>query len=116
MILIGEKQFGKGAKSVVDSLTEPVNGRTLDGFYKKLKRGIQFFKPDGELFAYLCANDPWSCFFVNAFTFEGRSWYQYGTGEHVEKQLGTYGMGFIQERELANSIWKAISSTETVHT
>lgn len=103
MIQIGDKQFGHGAKSV----SSPVIGKTLDGYYKRLKRGIKFFMPDGTLFAYLCANDTSSCFFVNACVLEGKTYYQYSTGSHVEARLGIAGMAHGQLYALATAIWKA---------
>lgn len=114
VIIIGDKQFGKGEKSVVDSLTTPVNGKTLDGYYKRLKRGIKFFMPNGELFAYLCANEPWHCFFVNAFMFEGKVHYQFSTGQNTEARLGIADMKHSEEIDLANAIWKASNQSVPV--
>lgn len=114
MIFIGEKKFGKGEKSVVDSLTNPVNGKTLDGYYKRLKRGIKFFMPNGELFAYLCANEPWYCFFVNAFVFEGKTHYQYSTSDMTEARLGIASMTHSEQINLSTAIWKAANLSEPV--
>lgn len=103
MILIGDKTFGEGQKSVA----QPMNGKMPDGYYKRLKRGIKFFMPNGELFAYLCANEPRQCFFVNASMREGKSYYQFSTNEATEARLGIAGMTYSAEVGLANAIWKA---------
>jgi len=95
MILIRSKKFGKGEKSVID------------GYYKRMERGIKFFMPNGDLFAYLCANDPWYCFFVNAFMFDGETHYQFSTGSATEARLGIEGMGYGEKIDIANAIWKA---------
>lgn len=109
MIIIRDKQFGKGAKSVVN-LTPPLTVKSLDGFYTQLKRGVKFFMPNGELFAYLCANDPRSCFFVNAFVLDEKTNYQFSTGTIQESQLGIAGMGYVESIDLANAIWKNVNS------
>jgi len=114
MIQIGQKQFGKGAESVVDSLLKPVNGKAVNGYYKRMKRGIRFFMPNGELFAYLCANDPNHCFFVNAFIFEGKKYYQFSTGSTQEAQLGITDMGYSEKIRLANEVWKAVNQEASV--
>ncbi|HHH9441326.1 TPA: hypothetical protein ACP32N_003265 [Pseudomonas aeruginosa] len=76
----------------------------VTGFYAQRAGGILFYGLDGEPFAFLVANKHRERFFVTAhLTTEGVR-YMFSTTTATECMLGIDGMGYREERELAESI------------
>lgn len=97
--------FVKHSKQIVETLFD--KGGTASGTFKLRKRGILFLLPNGQPFAYLCANEPGREFFVTCHqTDEGIRYMTGGCTEHDEKILGIHGMSFSQEKECANRVWR----------
>lgn len=72
IIKIGERVF---ASSLVGTLFSPINGRTADGEYKRLKHSIVFHLSSGAPFAALVMNPAERPFFVTASKTDGVSRY-----------------------------------------
>lgn len=106
MITIGTKRFAETQSEITDSLFAP--GGTVNGFADVRAVGILFEDLRGAPFAYLVANDPFSCFFVNASRDGGAhrpTRYQQSTNAITERMLGIEGMGYMVQRETANALW-----------
>ena len=100
-------KFARTNDAFVETLFD-VDG-TACGMFRKLKNGIQFMLPDGELFAFLVANDKGERFFVNASKAEGgRMRTQFSTGEYAEKMLNLSECGYRETIEIARKTWDSL--------
>lgn len=91
------KQFTKLTIKVDEKLMEENN---IDYFFKKTKNGVTFYKPNREPFAYLSTREH-QAFFVTATPCEGSTRYMFSTTDRTRKDLNIDGLGFGEERELA---------------
>lgn len=99
----GTTYFVRNTKKVVDSLF--TGGATAAGTFKVLKNRVMFYDLQGELFAALIVNRHGDApFFVNAFTYAGKSHYQYATGEAAERNLGITGLGYRDMHDVAANV------------
>ena len=83
---------------------------TASGLYKVRKRGIEFLKPCGELFAFLVANRYGERFFVSARKIDGKKRYMYSTSNEAEKLLNLSDLGSYAKTELARETWKSVTN------
>lgn len=113
MITIGTKRFAETQSEITNSLFNP--GGTVNGFAEVRASGILFEDLRGAPFAFLVANDPLSCFFVNAFRDGGAhrpTRYQNSTNHITERMLGIEGMGYAARHEAATAVWAVIVERE----
>jgi hypothetical protein len=92
-------------KEMIDTLFQPINGKTAAGFYKKRARGILFSRPSGEPWFFLVANKYGERFFVSCGQVNGRVFYMHSMSERDEQAVGINELKYSQQRELAESIW-----------
>ena len=59
-------------------------GPMCNGYYRRIRNGLQIFNTQRELTAFIHEQG----FVVNAFMYEGRARYQFGTSEETEIFLG----------------------------
>jgi len=79
---------------------------TACGMFKVRKNGIEFMKPNGELFAFLVANRYGERFFVSAHKESGRNRYMNSTTFEAEKLLNLSELKYRETIELARKTWK----------
>lgn len=82
---------------------------TADGFYRKRRNGVMFFKPDGEPFAFLVANKYGERFFVTCSKVSGKTWFSYALTEADEKRIGLSGATYRAKIETAERVWNGLS-------
>ena len=80
------------------------------GLFKVRKRGIEFMKPCGELFAFLVANKYGERFFVSARKVENKKRYMYSTTSETDKLLNLSKIGSCAKTELASEIWESATN------
>ena len=96
----------------MDSLFNPINGKTASGMYKILSNGIRFHMANGEPFLFLVANKHSERFFVSCSRqSNGRIYYNYSTSSTDEKTLGLPESS-LACYNLAESIWLSITNQE----
>ena len=107
MLKIGKLLFGTKAE-LIDSLFKPVEGRTLDGVYKRRKYGIALNRANGEPWMFLVANQWGERFIVSACRLgNGKTWYSHGLTTNDEEAIGgTYS----ERQECARDIWETLNS------
>ncbi len=105
--ITGSVFFVANTKDLTASLF--AGGSTAAGTYKIRKRGVLFLNLQGEPFAYLCANEEYTPFFVTCSKQEdGRIRYMLGgLCTPDETYLGLAGKGFRECREIALAAWQA---------
>jgi hypothetical protein len=92
------------------ALTSTNGDESVTGFYTQRAGGVLFYGLDGQPFAFLVANKHRERFFVTAHqTAEGLR-YMFTTTECSERRLGIEGMGYRDERQLAESIVDELES------
>ena len=107
MLKIGKLIFGTKAE-LMESLFWPVEGRTLDGIYKKRKNGIALNRPDGEPWMFLVANRWGERFFVSATRLDdGKTWYSYGLSKKDEKFISE---GYLERCQIAEKVWQEVNA------
>ena len=77
------------------------------GLFKVRKRGIEFLKPCGELFAFLVANKYGEKFFVSAHKVNGKKRYMHSTTSEAEKLLNLSELGSCARTEIARETWES---------
>lgn len=92
-------------QGMINTLFQPINGKTAAGFYNKRARGILFSRPSGEPWFFLVANKWGERFFVSCGQVNGRVFYMHSMSERDEQAVGIDGLKYSQQRELAKSIW-----------
>lgn len=106
IINIGNAVFTTKEK-LIDTLFEPIYGKTAAGFYKKRARGILFSRPNGEPWFFLVANKWGERFFVSCGQLNGRFFYMHDLSHRDEEALGIEKLKYSQKGELAQSIWNS---------
>ncbi len=81
---------------------------TACGLFKVRKRGIEFMKPNGELFAFLVANRFGERFFVSAHKVDGKKHYMHSTTSEANKLLNLINLGSYAKMELARETWEKV--------
>ena len=107
-INVNGAKFAKNDSALVETLFD-LDG-TARGTFKIRKRGVEFYKPDGDLFAYLVANEYGERFFVSAFIHDGKKHYMQSTTSEAESLLNLEGLSYLEGIELARNVWKAALS------
>ena len=109
MLKIGKLAFGTRAE-LLDSLFKPVEGKTLDGIYKKRKHGIALNRGDGSPWMFLVANRWGERFFVSAHRLEnGKTWYSNSLKKLDEAAIG---LGFAEGMQCASDTWEVLCLRE----
>lgn len=107
MIKIGKLLFGTKSE-LLNSLFKPVEGKTLDGIYKKRKNGVALNRGSGEPWIFLVANRWGERFFVSAFRGDdGRTRYLHGLTSADEKAIG---FTFSDEMKCARDTWEKVNA------
>jgi hypothetical protein len=108
IITINGAKFARNDSAFAETLFDS-NG-TACGLYKVRKRGIEFLKPCGELFAFLVANKYGERFFVSAHKVDGKKRYMYSTSSEAEKLLNLSELGSFAKTELAREVWESVTA------
>ena len=85
MLIFNGKKYAKNNQEFVLSLFDATG--TCNGYYKRLKNGVQLFNMQRELTAFIVDRGA-ERFVVNAIMQNGRAWYMHGSSDHVQKWLG----------------------------
>lgn len=95
MIQLAGKMYAKNDREFVNSLFNP-NG-TCNGYYKRLKHGIQVFNPQKELIALITSYDR-NYGVVSAIRHKHlkKTFYFYGLNSLTAEYLGLDGLGLDQ--------------------
>ncbi len=96
MITVNGISFAQNDKEMIDSLFKPVNGRTCQGYAKRLKDKIVFFDLQRKEIATLVRN-PHGVFLVNSHVVNGKRFYQYSLGEYNKPIFGLQNLGYMAE-------------------
>lgn len=90
MIAINENLFVKNEKELTDTLFNPVNGQTAQGFYKQMKHGIRLYDLQHKLVAFVRLNhDP--LIMRARLLGNGKIYYSFAS-ERVKKFVGLVGV------------------------
>ena len=101
MVTLAGKSYAKNQDEVAANPAQ-----SFAGFYRVNQNGVLFLDLKKVPFAY-AAMDPTNggCFFVDATRqSDGRTWYQHGTNEIVNKQLGIHGLKYSEQYEAARDV------------
>ena len=104
--------YVRSNRELVNSLFNPINGQTASGTFKVVSNGIRFYKPNGEPFLFLVANQHSERFFVSCSSqSNGRIYYNYSTSSTDAKALGLPESS-LACYNLASSIWLSMKGNE----
>lgn len=102
-------KFARNDSAFVKTLFD--NDGTACGLFKIRKRGIEFMKPDGKLFAFLSASKDCEKFFVSAFKTDGKKRYMCSTSREADKMLNLSELGYRDKIELARKTWESATNS-----
>jgi hypothetical protein len=104
MITLQGKTYAKNAAEMRRALSSPAG--TCAGYYRTAKNGVLFMDLQKAPFAFAAMDvTNGGCFFVNASKLEnGRTWYQFGTNEITEKQLGIEALSYSEQHNAARDV------------
>jgi hypothetical protein len=106
MLIFNGRSYAKNNREFTESLFKPINGRTCNGYYRKVKDGIKLFKPDWTLEAFIVDRQH-EKFTVSACVLNGKPRYMFSTCTATEKWLGLDGMGLQAEFDAVKNIqWR----------
>ena len=105
---INGAKFARNDSAFVKTLFD--NDGTAQGLFKVRKRGVEFMKPDGELFAFLSASKDCEKFFVSAFKLNGKKRYMCSTSSEADKMLNLSELGYRDKIELARKTWEVATN------
>lgn len=105
---INGAKFARNDSVFVKTLFD--NDGAAQGLFKVRKRGVEFMKPNGDLFAFLVANKHGERFFVSAFKTDGKKRYMYSTTSEAEKLLNLSELGYRDKIELARKTWEQVAN------
>lgn len=94
---------------MLETLFQPIDGRTAAGFYKKRSAGVLFSRPSGEPWFFLVANKWGERFFVSCGQVNGRTVFMHSMSERDEQAVGIDGLKYSEKGELAESIWNSLN-------
>ena len=101
MFRFNGKKYARNNEEFTNSLFD-ADG-TCNGYYKRIKGGVQLFNMQRELTAFIVDNSHGERFIVSAGMSNGRARYMFGTSTQTEQWLGTLGLGMQTERELIDA-------------
>ena len=104
ILKIGHSAFTT-RKKLIDTLFNPIDGKTASGFYNNRANGILFSKPCGNPWFFIVANKWGERFFVSCGQVNGRTVYMNSLSTKDEELLGIHALKYSQKGELAESIW-----------
>jgi len=102
MLIFNGKKYAKNDREFVESLFDP--SCTCNGYYKRLKRGVQLFNMQHELTAYIVDRGPLERFIVSAGTHDGKARYMYGLSTSAGKWLGIEENTFARDRQMIENM------------
>jgi hypothetical protein len=106
MIEFNGRAYAKNSREFTETLFRPVNGRTANGFYRKLAQGYQIFTPQKELIAFVKAPIRGeNAFAVSAGMHNGRAFYMFGLSDAAEKFLGLDGIKYSAQLEACEQLF-----------
>ena len=105
---INGAKFARNDSAFVKTLFD--DDGTACGLYKVRKRGIEFMRPDGKLFAFLSASKGCEQFFVSAFKTDGKKRYMCSTSSEAEDLLNLSELGYRDKIELARKTWESVTN------
>lgn len=101
MLIFNGKKYAKNDAEFVESLFDASG--TCNGYYKRIKGGVQLFNMQRELTAYIVDRSDLERFIVSAGMHDGKARYMYGLSTSAEQWLGFIGeQKFSREREAIN--------------
>lgn len=102
---LGSLYFVPSTRALIDTLFQPINGRTAAGTYKRLKGCVLFSRPNGTPFAALIINQHGERFFVTASRHEdGKLYYMHGLSDVDKAALGLADLGYRAMSEKAHEV------------
>ena len=104
LLKINGAKFARNDAAFTETLFD--KDGTACGMFKVGKRGVEFMKPDGELFAFLVADRHGERFFVSAYKRDGKKYYMYSTTDEAEKLLNLSELGYRDKILLARETWE----------
>lgn len=107
LININGAKFARNDAAFTETLFD--KDGTACGMFKVRMRGVEFMKPNGELFAFLVANKHGERFFVSAYKIDGKKWYMHSTTDEAEKLLNLEGLGYLDKILLARETWEEVT-------
>lgn len=105
---INGAKFARNDSVLVKTLFD--DDGTACGLFKIRKRGIEFMKPDGNLFAFLSAAKNCEQFFVSAFKTDGKKRYMCSTTSEADRILNLSDLGYRDKIELARKTWESVTN------
>ena len=98
-MIIAGKYYAPNKSAMLDTLFNPINGRTANGYYRRVKHGIRLYNVQGTLFAYIAMHEA-RPFIVSASTLDnGKVWYMQGLSSLDREYMGLDKLGYTQTRE-----------------
>ena len=98
MLIFNGKKYAKSDSEFVDSLFDASG--TCNGYYKRMKRGVQLFNMQGELTAYIVDRGDLERFIVSAGMHDGKARYMYGLSTVTEQWLGIEENTLARDRQM----------------
>lgn len=102
MFVFNGKKYALNDAEFVDTLFD-ADG-TANGYYKRLKHGVQLFNMQHELTAYIVDRSPLERFIVSAGMHDGKARYMYGLSSAAEQWLGTAENTFARDRSMIENM------------
>ena len=87
-ILFNGLVFVKSKKDLINTLFNPIQGKTAHGLYEKTSSGYKLYKPDGSLEAFIVDNNKQGRFIVSAYYDGTAERFMFGTATLTEEWLG----------------------------
>lgn len=113
MININGLTFVRGSRALTNTLYQPINGKTADGFYRVHRNAVRLYKPNGDLFAAIVKfSDSGSCGFVSAGTHDGKPYFMQGMCS-LDEDFLRLPKSYIAECDLAESLFKQASEVKS---
>jgi hypothetical protein len=105
-----EIYFCNKSTSAMETLFQPINGRTASGTFKKLKNQIRFFDLSGKLFASVVKNSIGEILLISTTKTEKGIFYSYALTSSDQKTLGIDKMTYSEEKQLGEKLWKTAAA------
>lgn len=102
MLIFNGKKYAKNDAEFMESLFH--RDSTCNGYYKRLKRGIQIFNMQRLLIAFVVSNDKQGHFTVSASIHDGKPVYMYGLNDETKKYLGLDALTYSEQRDAAKAV------------
>jgi len=102
MLIFNGKIYAKNNKEFTESLFN--TSGTCNGFYKRIRSGVQLFNIQHELTAFIVNRSDKDRFIVSAGTDNGKPRYMFGLSTAAEKWLGIDGNSFAGDRNAISNM------------